>query len=47
MTKPHAFFEATGDSVDRAALRRDFPDVPWLSFEAWARAQDWKTLLAG
>ena len=30
-----------------AALRRDFPEVPWLPFEAWARAQDWKKLLAG
>jgi uncharacterized protein YbjT (DUF2867 family) len=45
--KMYEWFETTGYSVDRAAPRRDFPDVPWRSFEAWARAQDWKTLLAG
>lgn len=45
--KMYEWFERTGYSADRAALRRDFPEVPWLSFEAWARAQDWKTLLAG
>src|SRR5205807_2679923 len=39
--------KVTGHSADRAALRRDFPEVPWLPFEAWARAQDWKKLLAG
>jgi uncharacterized protein YbjT (DUF2867 family) len=45
--KMYEWFETTGYSADRAALRRDFPEVPWLSFEAWARAQDWKKLLAG
>jgi uncharacterized protein YbjT (DUF2867 family) len=45
--KMYEWFETTGYSADRAALRRDFPEVPWLSFEAWARAQDWKALLAG
>jgi uncharacterized protein YbjT (DUF2867 family) len=45
--KMYEWFEKTGYSADRAALRRDFPEVPWLSFEAWARTQDWKTLLAG
>jgi uncharacterized protein YbjT (DUF2867 family) len=45
--KMFEWFESTGYSADRAALRRDFPEVPWLSFEAWARAQDWKKLLAG
>ncbi len=45
--KMYEWFETTGYSADRAALRRDFPDVPWLPFEAWARAQDWKKLLAG
>jgi uncharacterized protein YbjT (DUF2867 family) len=45
--KMYDWFEATGYSADRAALQRDFPEVPWLSFEAWTRAQDWKKLLAG
>jgi uncharacterized protein YbjT (DUF2867 family) len=45
--KMYEWFETTGYSADRAALRRDFPEVPWLSFEAWARAQDWTKLLAG
>jgi uncharacterized protein YbjT (DUF2867 family) len=45
--KMFEWFDATGYTADREALRRDFPEVPWLSFEAWARTQDWKTLLAG
>jgi uncharacterized protein YbjT (DUF2867 family) len=45
--KMYEWFEKTGYSADRAALRREFPEVPWLSFEQWARAQDWKALLAG
>ena len=45
--KMYECFERTGYTVDRAALRRDFPEVPWVSFEAWARAQDWTKLLAG
>ena len=45
--KMYEWFETTGSSADRAALRRDFPEVPWLSFAAWTRAQDWKKLLAG
>jgi len=43
----YEWFGTTGYSADRAALRRDFPEVPWLSFAAWTRAQDWKKLLAG
>jgi uncharacterized protein YbjT (DUF2867 family) len=45
--KMYEWFERAGYSADRAALRRDFPEVPWLSFAAWTRAQDWKRLLAG
>jgi uncharacterized protein YbjT (DUF2867 family) len=44
--KMFEWFESTGYSVDRTALRRDFPEVPWRSFESWARSQDWKVLLA-
>lgn len=31
--------------MDIAALRGDYPEVGWRSFEDWARAQDWKKLL--
>ena len=43
--KMYEWFETTGYTADRTALRRDFPEVPWFSFEAWARAQNWKALL--
>jgi uncharacterized protein YbjT (DUF2867 family) len=42
----YQWFEKVGYSVDGAA-RRDFPEVPWLSFEAWARTQDWEAFFAG
>jgi uncharacterized protein YbjT (DUF2867 family) len=45
--KMYEWFESTGYAIDRAALKRDFPEVPWLSFEQWAEKQDWKALLAG
>jgi uncharacterized protein YbjT (DUF2867 family) len=40
----YQWFEATGYTFDPAALRRTFPTVPWLSFEAWALTQDWAWL---
>src|SRR6201984_1865861 len=39
------WFDRVGNTVDRAALRREFPDVAFHDFESWARAQDWNTLL--
>jgi uncharacterized protein YbjT (DUF2867 family) len=44
--KMYEWFEHTGYSIDRDALRRTFPDVPWLSFRAWAEGQDWASMLA-
>jgi uncharacterized protein YbjT (DUF2867 family) len=38
------WFDGVGYSADIEALRREFPDVPWLSFEDWAFKQDWSTL---
>lgn len=38
------WFDGVGFSADIEALRREFPDVPWLSFEDWAFMQDWSTL---
>jgi NADPH-dependent curcumin reductase len=36
-----------GYTVDRVALRREFPDVAFHDFESWVKAQDWNTLLQG
>ncbi|HXN30786.1 MAG TPA: NmrA/HSCARG family protein [Polyangiaceae bacterium] len=41
------WLDRVGYTVDRAALRREFPDVAFHDFEFWARAQDWNTLLHG
>jgi uncharacterized protein YbjT (DUF2867 family) len=46
-TKMYEWFDRVGYTVDRAALRREFPDVAFHDFESWARAQDWSTLLQG
>ena len=45
--KMYEWFNRVGYTVDRAALRREFPDVTFHDFESWAKAQDWKTLLQG
>jgi uncharacterized protein YbjT (DUF2867 family) len=41
----YAWLDRAGWTVDRAALRREFPDVAFQDFESWVKAQDWKTLL--
>ena len=33
-----------GYSVDIPALHREFSEIPWETFEAWARRQDWSVL---
>ena len=43
--KMNEWFDRVGYSVDRAALRREFPDVAFHDFESWAKTQDWRTLL--
>ena len=43
--KMYEWFDRTGFTFDRAALRREFPDVALHDFESWAKAQDWNTLL--
>lgn len=45
MARMFEWFDKVGYSADLAALRREFPEVPWRSFEEWARAQDWKQVL--
>lgn len=39
------YFEQNRATVDLDALRRDFPEAGWHSFEQWARAQDWSELI--
>jgi uncharacterized protein YbjT (DUF2867 family) len=43
--KMYEWMDRVGYTVDRAALRREFPDVAFHDFESWARTQDWKALL--
>ena len=43
----YEWFDRIGYTVDRAALRREFPDVAFHSFESWAKAQNWNALLPG
>src|ERR1700722_4536226 len=45
--KMYEWFDRVGYTVDRAALRREFPDVAFHDFESWAKAQDCNTLLQG
>jgi uncharacterized protein YbjT (DUF2867 family) len=45
--KMYEWFDRVGFTFDRAALRREFPDVAFHDFESWAKAQDWNTLLQG
>ena len=41
----YEWFDRVGYTVDRAALKREFPDVAFHDFESWAKAQDWNALL--
>ena len=38
-------FDRAGFAVDIEALRRDYPEVGWTSFEQWVAAQDWGRVL--
>jgi len=44
--KMYEWFDRVGFAVDRAALRREFPDVNFHNFESWAKIQDWNALLS-
>lgn len=41
----YEWFQRVGYHADIAALRRDYPEVRWHTFEDWARSQDWEALL--
>ena len=40
------WFTDVGYSADLSGLRNEFPDVGWVDFEQWAKAQDWAAALA-
>lgn len=40
------WFDRVGYTADLAGLRAEFPEVEWMSFDDWARAQDWSKILA-
>jgi uncharacterized protein YbjT (DUF2867 family) len=42
--KMYKWFDRVGFTVDRAELRREFPDVAFHDFESWAKTQDWSAL---
>src|SRR5260370_3388986 len=42
----YEWLDRVGFAVDRAALRREFPDVAFQDFESWAKKQDWNALLS-
>jgi uncharacterized protein YbjT (DUF2867 family) len=44
-TKMYEWMDRVGYTADRAALRREFPDVAFHDFESWVKTQDWKALL--
>jgi uncharacterized protein YbjT (DUF2867 family) len=41
--KMYEWFDRVGYTVDRAALRREFPDVAFHDFESWAKSQNWNS----
>ena len=43
----YEWFDRVGFTVDRAAPRREFPNVAFHDFESRAKPQDWETLLQG
>jgi uncharacterized protein YbjT (DUF2867 family) len=42
----YEWFDRVGFAVDRAALRREFPDVAFHDFESWAKTQEWSMIHA-
>ena len=41
----YKWFNNAGFTVDRATLRREFPDVAFHDFESWTKPQDWSAIL--
>ena len=40
------WFDRTGYNVDRAALRREFPNLRWRGLKDWAQEQNWLSALS-
>ncbi|MEE9181497.1 MAG: NmrA/HSCARG family protein [candidate division NC10 bacterium] len=40
----YEWFDRGGYSANIPALRRDYPEVGWHTFEEWAKSQDWSVL---
>jgi uncharacterized protein YbjT (DUF2867 family) len=38
------WFDKIGYNVDVQALKRDYPEVGWTSFDTWIKQQDWSVL---
>ena len=38
------WLDSVGYTADMTYLKREFPEVGWETFEAWARRQDWTAL---
>jgi uncharacterized protein YbjT (DUF2867 family) len=41
------WLERVGYSVDRAALRNEFPNIDFHDFESWLKQHNWESLLQG
>ncbi|HNN97173.1 MAG TPA: NmrA/HSCARG family protein [Pseudomonadota bacterium] len=40
----YGWFARVGFTIDTAALKAEYPEVPWLSFDTWANQQDFAAL---
>lgn len=40
----YEWFNKVGYTVEIDSLRREYPDVPWKTYEQWAKEQDWSVL---
>lgn len=46
MATMYEWFEHVGFSADVESLRKDYPEVDWMTYEKWAGVQDWSQLAA-
>ena len=44
VARMYEWFDDVGYSADIAALRRDYPETGWRTFEQWVAVQDWSVL---
>lgn len=41
----YEWFDKTGYAADISALKQNFPEVGWQTFESWAQSLDWSSIL--